>query len=130
MIKPNSLKVLLNVSHTLTSTLDAEKVNKLILEEATKVTGADHGSLFLMDDTKEHLILTAARGFDEDRIANIQLLGNWESINQKVIKENRALIVNDTTKDQIFSKLKLDISSFLSVPLKTQGRNRRGFKYK
>lgn len=120
-------KILVEVSRTISSSLDLEKVANLVLAESTKALKADNASLFLIDD-KGHLALTRARGFDKDEIGNIKLLGGWEVINSQILARKKPIIVNDVEKDRIFrskhlpfSTEKISIKSFLAVPLLKDG---------
>ena len=121
------LKVLLSVSKAVSSTLDLNEVDRLILKKAIGTMKADHGSLFILDEETSHLFLSAARGFNKDEIENIKLLGGWERINEQVVKKRKPLIVNDITTHPVFgrkklpfSKERLPIRSFISVPLMTK----------
>jgi len=121
------LKVLLSVSKAVSSTLDIEEVNSLILKEAIDTVDADHASLFLLDKDIKHLFLSAAKGFTKDEIGNIKLLGGWETINNQVVKKRRPMIVNDITTHPVFKKKHLPFSrenlpirSFISIPLMTK----------
>ena len=121
-------KILINVSRTISSSLDLEKVADLVLTESVKALRADNASLFLIDDSSTHLILTRARGFNKDEAGNIKLLGGWEVINSQLVHKKRPIIVNDVEKNKIFkskrlpfSQEKIPIKSFLAVPLMKDG---------
>lgn len=118
-------RILLGVSRVVSSSLDLNEVSDLVLKESTKALGADYASLFLMDEVSHRLTLTRAYGFSEDDIDNIKLLGNWELINDRLVKSRRSVIINDVDRDPIFrnrrvsfSKEKMLIKSFLAVPLR------------
>lgn len=120
-----AMGILLEVSRAVSSSLDLETVNDLVLKEARKVLRSDHASLFLIDDLSGHLILAKAKGFSADEIGNIKLLGGWEVINNHLVRRKRSLIVNNVHTNPIFrkkhlpfSKEKIPIESFLAVPLK------------
>lgn len=120
-------KILLEVSRAVSSSLDLETVTVLILKESMDALGADHASLFLADESGR-LALAKARGFSEDEMDNIKLLGSWEVINNYLTKKKRSLIVNDIQRDSIFrnknvpfAKERMPIHSFLAVPLKKDG---------
>jgi putative nucleotidyltransferase with HDIG domain len=118
-------KVLLEVSSAVSASLDLDTVSGLILRESTEALGADHASLFLTDESSGRPGLRKARGFSEDEIDNIKLLGSWEVINHQLMAGKRSLIVNDVETDPIFrkkrlpfSREKIPVKSFLAVPLK------------
>lgn len=127
--KYEAAKILLDVSKVVVSSLDPDRVSELVLKESTAALGADHASLFLIDEDSGHLFLHKALGFSEDEMDNIKLLGSWEVINNEVVHKNRSLIVNNVHINPIFRKKelpffheKLPIGSFMAVPL---GRNRK-----
>jgi len=121
------LKILLDVSKTVSSSLNFDEVNELILKKACWALKTDHASLFLLDEETKHLMLTAARGFSKNEMGNIALLGSWERINYQVVRKREPLIVNDLMSHPIFkkerlpfAKKRLPLNSFLSVPLKSE----------
>ena len=122
-------KILLEVSRIVNSSLDPDKVSKLVLSQSRKAMRSDHASLFLADEKSEHFILAAADGFSEDEMDNLKLLGGWEVINDYMAKQKGPLVVDDIHKDGIFkfgrspfSDEKFPVESFLAVPLETKER--------
>ena len=121
------LKVLLSVSKAVSSTLDFDEVNALILKKAIKIMRADHASLFLLDKKTKCLNLAAAQGFSANDINNIVLLEGWERVNGEVMKKRKPLIVNNAPTYPVFKKRSLQFSkgqlplrSFITVPLMTK----------
>lgn len=124
-----AVRILSEISRIVSSSLDLDKVGDLVLKESIDMLGADHASLFLLDDSSKHLILAKARGFSEDEMDNIKLLGSWEIINDQVVMKKKSLIVNNVYKNPIFknryvpfSREKLPVNSFLAVPLEKDGK--------
>jgi putative nucleotidyltransferase with HDIG domain len=127
--KYEASKILLDVSRAVNSSLDLETVSELVLKESRKALGADHASLFLMDESVERLALAGADGFSTDEIDNIKLIGSWEVIGSELVKGKRPLVVNDIHKDAIFknkklplSREKLPVQSFMAAPLEKDGK--------
>ncbi|MFA4980963.1 MAG: HD domain-containing phosphohydrolase [Candidatus Omnitrophota bacterium] len=123
-----SMKILLDVSRIVGSSLDMDKVSDLVLKESIKALGADHASLFLADESRAHLMLARAEGFSADEIDNIKLMGSWEVINGQLVRKKKSLIVNDVRRSSIFKdkmlpfmREKIPVQSFLAVPLKKDG---------
>lgn len=121
-------RILSDVSRIVSSSLDLDLVSGLVLKESSDTLKADHASLFLVDEVSGHLILTRARGFSNDEIDNIKLLGGWEVINDQLVKKKKSLIVNNVHgnprfrgKRLPFSRERIPIESFLAVPLKKDG---------
>lgn len=127
--KYDSSKILMDVIRIISSSLDPDEVSKLVLKESRKAFESDHASLFVMDESSNHLMLADADGFSEDEVDNIKLMGGWEIINDYLVQRKEPLIVNDIRKDEIFknktlpvSHEQLPIESFLASPLQTRGR--------
>lgn len=121
------LKILLEVSKTVSSSLDLNEVNNLIIKKAAQSLHTDHASLFLIGNTGKHLMLASACGFSKNEMNNISLLGSWERINYQVARKKRPLIVNNLSSHPVFKREKLPfakkslpLNSFLSVPLMTK----------
>lgn len=122
-------RILLEVSRTVSSTIELDKVVDLVLKESRAALGADHASLFLMDDSLGRLVLTQAIGFSGDETDNIKVLGSWELITDQLVKKGKPFVVNDIHKNDSFRKKrlaffheKMPIKSFLAVPLKKGDR--------
>ncbi len=122
------VKILIRVSGIISSSLNLDKVVKLILSESMKAMHADHASLFLMGDSMKHLSLAGAKGFSRNEMDNIKLLGGWEVIKDQLVLKKKALVVNDVDRNGIFKKKKLPflremipVKSFLAVPLEKDG---------
>lgn len=121
-------RILSDVSHAVSSSLDLDEVVGLILRESTKALQADNASLFLYDEDLKHLVLVKARGFNSDEIANIKLLGSWEVINHELVVRKRSIVANDVQASKIFRADRLPFSnehiplrSILAVPLIKEG---------
>jgi signal transduction histidine kinase len=117
-------KILLDVSRAVSSSLDLNEVNNLVLKESMQALRVDHAALFLFDEGSGQLMLTKAEGFSRDQVDNIKLLGSWEIINDQIAKNKKPLLVNDIKRNPIFKKAHLPFSdeefpiqSFLAVPL-------------
>ena len=122
-------KILLDVSRAIVSSLDPDVVSNLVLKESRAVLGADHASLFLIDEETGFFFLHEALGFTTDEIENIKLLGGWEVINEEVVKKHRTLTINDIKnsplfkgKELPFSHEKIPIRSFIAAPLEKNGK--------
>lgn len=127
--KDKDLRILLDVSKTVSSTLDLTKVSNLILKKAAWALETDHASLFLLDEIEKHLMLAAAKGFSKNEMSNLAILGSWERINYQVAKSRKPIIVNNIKSHHIFkkekiafSKKRLPLNSFLSVPLTAKNK--------
>ncbi|MBI1976542.1 MAG: HD domain-containing protein [Candidatus Omnitrophica bacterium] len=117
---PETLQVLLEVSKTIVSNLELDKVAETIVLEAIHVLKTDHAALFLADRKSQHLNLTAANGFNANEFNNLDLMASWERIENEILSTRRPLLVNDLEKSSF--KNKLSLKSFLAVPLQQKER--------
>ncbi|MDD5423034.1 MAG: hypothetical protein PHT32_06420, partial [Candidatus Omnitrophica bacterium] len=106
----DALKVLLDLSRVVSSSLDLDKVTGLVLKESIKALHTDHAALFLADESVGRLILSKAEGFSGDEAGNIGLLGSWEIINWHLLKERKGVRDNDVETDPLFKKKTLPFS--------------------
>ena len=125
--KYESAKILLDVSRMVVSSLDPDIVSKRVLKELISALGADHASLFLIDEDTGFLFLHDALGFSADEIDNIKILGGWEVINEEVVKKRNILTINDMLTSSLFKKKelpfsheKIPIMSFMAVHLERE----------
>jgi putative nucleotidyltransferase with HDIG domain len=116
----HTLNTLLEISRTIISTLDIERVDEVILRQTERIFHNDHGALFILDDKSGHLGLAAARGFSEDDLENLKILGAWEKINQMAMNSHQALVVNDVAKNPELNKKDFPFRSFLSIRLEVE----------
>ena len=87
---------------TLTTQVEANSINlvklnrllKVFLDVAFQVTGADAGSIMLLDKAKEELSIFTSRGIDDDIIKNARIKFG-EGISGTVAKEKTSLLIND-----------------------------------
>jgi HD-GYP domain-containing protein (c-di-GMP phosphodiesterase class II) len=126
--RDNAARVLLHVSRIMSSSPELDTVNDAILRESRKALGADHVSLFLLDQETGYLDLIKAEGFTADQIDNLKLLGSWEVINEQLVEKKKIVVANDVRKSQLFkdktlpfSSERLPIHSFLAAPLVKDG---------
>jgi len=117
-------RILLSVSNTVSTSLSLKEVSRVVLRESINALGTDHSSLFLIDESRRHLMLEEVMGFKRDEIENIKVLGSWEAINTQLVKRKKPLMVNDVHRNLLFkdkklpfSKERLPVSSFLAAPL-------------
>ena len=94
-----------------------------LLDVAMHTTGADTGSIMLLDNRTKELIIRVSRGIKEDIVRSTRLkLG--EGISGLVAQNEKPLLLDDSVKDsRIKSRLKRpQIKSSIVSPLKTKDR--------
>ena len=102
-----------------TKVLDINELMRLLLDKAIGVSGAQTGSVFMVDSNKDKFRMIAAKGLDfsleEELMVDIQ-----NSPARYVLQDREALIVDDIEKDERIGKPndpKYASPSFLSMPL-------------
>jgi putative nucleotidyltransferase with HDIG domain len=118
IINERILNTILEISRTIISTLEIERVNEVILSEAERIFHNEYGALFTLDEKSGHLALTAAAGFSENELENLKILGAWEEINKIIVSSSEVfLLVSDITKAPEFKKRDFVFRSFIGIRL-------------
>jgi two-component system NtrC family sensor kinase len=113
------LTTLLGIGKTVTSWLDQDRLLVRLVEAAIYLTGAEEGSLLLVDNKTNELYMVAARGLDE-RVARSIRLPVQDSLAGKVVTTGQPLILSG----EDFTKIKTayQVRSLMYVPLKVKER--------
>ncbi|HME71576.1 MAG TPA: GAF domain-containing protein [Myxococcota bacterium] len=121
--KAELLQALHEVVESVNLTVDADELFARMLEIALGVTGADRGSLMLLDPQTNELTIRVAVGIEPELWSKIRVpLG--EGIAGRVAADARALRLRGKADRQAFRivRERLDVESALSVPLVHQGK--------
>jgi signal transduction histidine kinase len=115
------LELMVQVSRTLTSTLDIERLLSVIIETAAQLVDSQGASIILEDQRTGALIFRAAAGPKSDELLNMRVPIEG-SIAGTVFKTQEPLIVQDTHTDpRHYSEVDRDIQfttqSILAVPM-------------
>jgi signal transduction histidine kinase/DNA-binding response OmpR family regulator len=115
----HALEAMALVGRTVTSLLDLDKVLTTVIEAAVRLTGAEEGSLLLVDDESGELYMRASKNFDEE-FARTYRLHIRDSLAEQVISSGTPVIVDgSSTQENLTSS---DIHSLIYVPLLLRGR--------
>jgi diguanylate cyclase (GGDEF)-like protein len=118
------LHTFLNLSKTLSATLNMEELFRLALHLIGRSLHVDAYSLMLLDESGERLVVKAAFGFPEDGALG-QTLRLGEGISGLVAQTGQALLVPDVSAEARFleqESFRLQRGSFICVPLRIKGR--------
>jgi two-component system NtrC family sensor kinase len=116
------LTTLQAIGQSVTSVLELDKVLDRVLEAACYFSDAREGSIFLLDEENDQLLLYAHHGIERERSPEIRLRYSTSPL-RKAIDTNSPLFL--TSKASGYSiKLKTDylVQSLLYVPLYVQDR--------
>ncbi len=118
----HKLSRLLEISVTLNSTLDPERLLQFILDTATDVLDCSAASILLYDEKQGKLHFTAATGTDPKKLAEIPVPLDG-SIAGTVFRENRPLVINDVESDPrhfglVGQQIQFRPRSLVAVPMR------------
>ena len=112
------LNILYSIGKSVAQLLDLEKLLNRVVEGAVYITGAEEGSLLLVDKASGELYLRAARGLGERFARGFRLKVN-QSLAGQVVQTGKPIRIESVQEDD---KLKIKtgylVKSLLNVPLK------------
>lgn len=122
----HSLSMLYDISKALNFIDDLTKLLAMILDQAIAVIEAEKGSLMLLDDKTDELVVRVVRGIDkvvEQKILDGEIqctkLKRGEGIAGKVLVSGKPVLIDDVSKETQFKEAKQTrVDSILCVPLK------------
>ena len=110
-----SLNFVREITHAMNQSDDPEEILDQILQACIESTGADSGSIMLLDSKKECLNVHAARGLAMDACSLKLKLG--EGVTGWVAQHGKARIVNNAHKELDYVTFKSGLLSELAVPM-------------
>jgi len=124
--KIKELSTLCEVGKTITSTLQTDKVLKLITRKTTKVMNCTSCSLRLLNTAKDNLVLKSSYGLNSHLYKVKKNLKVGESIAGRVVKEGKPYVISDLKKEKRYKYFYLakqkGLSSLITVPLIQKGK--------
>ncbi len=116
------LQTLIAIIGELTSTLDRDRLWRLIIEYAAELLDAEASSLFLLDQERHELVLHLASNWREVPVEKMRLPAN-KGIIGEAITSGKAVIAQDTRTDerhyqQVDSQSGFVTHSALAVPMR------------
>ncbi|MEW6618430.1 MAG: ATP-binding protein [bacterium] len=124
--KIEELKLLTKISQIINSTLDLEKLLKIVMELVTQMLPVESSSLMLLDKEKNELVFEVAIGEKSKEVKRITFPAD-KGIAGWVVTNRKPLIVNNVSQDSRFYS-EIDTvthyksKSILCVPLKIKQR--------
>jgi two-component system, OmpR family, phosphate regulon sensor histidine kinase PhoR len=113
------LETLVTVGRNVTSVLDLDQVLSNVVESAVSLTGADEGSILLLDERTQELTMRAAKNFDDNFVRTFRL-PTENSLAGQVIRTGQPVLLDDDTPQKI--KTSYLVRSLIYVPLNVHGR--------
>lgn len=115
----DGLETLQRIGRTVTATLELDNVLKAVVDAAVELTGAEEGSLLLLDEETGELYMRASRNFQEDFVRTFRLPIR-DTIPGQVLRTGKPLLLDAKTPQKI--KTSYLVHTLIYVPLQVQGR--------
>ncbi len=113
------LETLQEISRSVTSSLDLDEVLTKVVNTAVGMTGAEEGSLLILDKDTGELYMRAARNFQDEFVRTFRLPIK-DTLAGEVVRTGRSVILDDDTPQKI--KTAYLVRSLMYVPLRIQNR--------
>jgi two-component system phosphate regulon sensor histidine kinase PhoR len=115
----SDLEALSLIGRTVTASLDLDQVLTTVVEAAVRLTGAEEGSLLLLDEDSGELHMRAAKNFDQEFVRTFRLRVE-DSLAGQVIATGNPIIIDEGTPQKI--KTSYLVHSLIYVPLRIGGK--------
>jgi two-component system phosphate regulon sensor histidine kinase PhoR len=115
----NDLETLQRVGRAITASLNLDSVLAAVVDAAVELTGAEEGSLMLLDEASGEFSIRAARNFREEFVSTFRLPMK-DSLLSQVLKDSQPIIINENTPQKI--KTSFLVRSLVYVPLLMEGK--------
>jgi len=117
------LSILYHISRSISSTLELNNILKVILDFSVKISGANRGSVMLLDEKKNIFFIKTAYNLSEKIIREVTFAKDENTIGW-VVKNKKPLYTKDLKKDKRFSKkeeIDYKLKQLLMVPIIIEG---------
>lgn len=118
-VTQQDLELLGRVGRSLTTVLDLDNVLKRIVIAAVEFTGAEEGSVLLVDRESGELYMRAAQNFDDEFVRTFRLPVN-DSLAGEVLSSGQPILINQDRTQKI--KTAYFVHSLIYVPLKVSNQ--------
>jgi two-component system NtrC family sensor kinase len=112
-------ETLTSIGQAITSELDVDAVLGKVIEAAVDLTGAEEGSLLLLDETSGELSMRAAKNFDDQFVRTFRVRAD-DSLAGYVVRSGQPYLLDESSPQKI--KTTYLVHSLLYVPLRLRGR--------
>ena len=112
------LEALASVGRKVTTGLDLDQALAKVVVAAVALTGAEEGSLLLLDEQTNELTMRAASNFEDDFVSAFRLRLE-DSLAGQVIRTGEAVLLDESSPREIAPAYR--VHSLVYVPLKVRG---------
>lgn len=117
--KLDEMETLAGLGRTITGTLDLDTILASVVEAAVGLTGAEEGSLLMLDAASGELYMRAARNFQDDFVRTFRMPVQ-DSLVSSVLQSGSPVLINEQTPQKI--KTSYLVHSLIYVPLKVKNQ--------
>jgi len=110
----DELETLARLGQSITSELEADNVLTAIVEAAVELTGAEEGSLLLLDKKTDQLYMRASKNFQEDFVRTFRL-PTQDTLAGSVLQSGEPIVIDESSPQKI--KTSYLVHSLIYVPL-------------
>jgi two-component system NtrC family sensor kinase len=114
----SELETISRLGRSITSSLDLDSVLSAVVDAAVELTGAEEGSLLLVDETTGDLFMRAARNFQEEFVRTFRVPVT-NSLAGSVILTGKSVLLDEKTPQKI--KTAYLVQGLIYVPLQIHG---------
>jgi two-component system NtrC family sensor kinase len=118
-LRVDSLEAIQRIGRSVTALLDLDHVLEAVVDSAVNLTGAEEGSLLLLDEQTGELYMRASRNFQEDFVRTFRL-PIMDTLPGQVLRTGKPLLVDERTPQKI--KTSYLVHTLIYVPLQVHGR--------
>jgi two-component system NtrC family sensor kinase len=115
----DELKELEEIGHSITASLDLDHVLTVIVDTAVRLTGAEEGSLLMLDEDSGELVMRASRNFQDDFVRTFRLPVK-DTLAGDVIRTGEPVMITKDSPQKI--KTQYLVRTLMYVPLQIQGK--------
>lgn len=118
-LRVDGLEALQRIGRQVTALLEPDKVLSEVVDAAVELTGAEEGSLLLLDEATGELYMRASRNFQDEFVRTFRLPIH-DSVAGQVLKTGKPMLIDTDTPHKI--KTAYLVYTLIYVPLVVQGR--------
>lgn len=117
--KVDELETMTRLGHEINASLELDSVLTSIVDAAVQLTGAEEGSLLLLDEDTGELYMRASRNFQEEFVRTFRI-PTQDTLAGSVIKSGEAMMLDESSPMKI--KTAYLVHSLVYVPIAREGQ--------
>ncbi len=115
----DGLETLHRIGRNVTALLDLDSILTAVVDSAVELTGAEEGSLLLLDENTGDLYMHAARNFQDDFVRKFRLPIH-DSLAGQVLRTGKPIVIDAQSPQKI--KTSYLVHTLIYVPMQVHGR--------